>query len=284
MTAETLVTNTPIAAKTPIAANNRIGSARRMWSLARAEALLLWRNRTAMLNAVALPIGMVAVLATSGILDGTEELDVGAMIVTMMVSTTLLIVVYYNLVTAWVARREELVLKRLRTGEVNDAEILLGTAVPSVAIAWGQILIVVVAAFAMFDLDLPVNALIVVVAIVLGTAVFMLLAAVSTAMTRNVETAQVTTMPVLLVPLVASGLFFPLDKLPEFVESVARFLPLTPVVDLLRLGLTGTTIDGGTVGAAASFGAAVVPLLVLGVWVGAGVWATRRWFRWEPRR
>lgn len=277
MTAEALATNTRIAA------NTRIGSARRMWSLARAEALLLWRNRTAMLNAVALPLVMVALLVASGVLDA-PDLNVGALIVTMMVSSTLLVVVYYNLVTAWVARREELVLKRLRTGEVNDAEILLGTAVPSVAIAWGQMLIVVVAAFAMFDLDLPVNAFIVVVAIVLGTAVFMLLAAVSSSMTRNVETAQVTTMPVLLVPLVASGLFFPLDKLPEFVESVARFLPLTPVVDLLRLGLTGTTIDGGTVGAAASFGAAVVPLLILGVWVGAGVWATRRWFRWEPRR
>lgn len=278
MTAETLATNTRIAA------NTRIGSARRMWSLARAEALLLWRNRTAMLNAVALPLFMVALLVASGAFDAPEDLNVGALIVTMLVSSTLLVVVYYNLVTAWVARREELVLKRLRTGEVNDAEILLGTAVPSVAIAWGQMLIVVVAAFAMFDLDLPVNAFIVVVAIVLGTAVFMLLAAVSSSMTRNVETAQVTTMPVLLVPLVASGLFFPLDKLPEFVESVARFLPLTPVVDLLRLGLTGTTIDGGTVGAAASFGAAVVPLLILGVWVGAGVWATRRWFRWEPRR
>lgn len=278
MTAETLATNTRIAA------NTRIGSARRMWSLARAEALLLWRNRTAMLNAVALPLFMVALLVASGAFDAPEDLNVGALIVTMMVSSTLLVVVYYNLVTAWVARREELVLKRLRTGEVNDAEILLGTAVPSVAIAWGQMLIVVVAAFAMFDLDLPVNAFIVVVAIVLGTAVFMLLAAVSSSMTRNVETAQVTTMPVLLVPLVASGLFFPLDKLPEFAESVARFLPLTPVVDLLRLGLTGTTIDGGTVGAAASFGAAVVPLLILGVWVGAGVWATRRWFRWEPRR
>jgi ABC-2 type transport system permease protein len=35
-----------------------------------------------------------------------------------------------------VARREELALKRLRTGEATDAEILAGTVAPAVAIAW----------------------------------------------------------------------------------------------------------------------------------------------------
>jgi ABC-2 type transport system permease protein len=47
----------------------------------------------------------------------------------------LLPVVFYNVVIALVARREELVLKRLRTGEVRDAEILAGTAAPAVALA-----------------------------------------------------------------------------------------------------------------------------------------------------
>jgi ABC-2 type transport system permease protein len=73
--------------------------------------------------------------------------------------------------------------------------------------------------------------------------------------------------------------------LPEPLRWVAEALPLTPVVELMRLALTGTTAAGGhRLGLAASFGAAAAPVLVLAAWTIAGAWAARRWFRWEPRR
>jgi ABC-2 type transport system permease protein len=56
------------------------------------------------------------------------------------------------------------------------------------------------------------------------------------------------------------------------------------VVDLLRLGLTGTTTQGASLDLAGSFGPAAAPLLVLAGWVAVGGWATRRFLRWEPRR
>jgi ABC-2 type transport system permease protein len=259
------------------------GSARRIASLAGGEALLLRRNPIAMLIALATPAAMV--LATrASVPDSAGDLGGGAAVVTSLTAFTLLFVVYYNLVTALVARREELVLKRLRTGETGDAEILAGTAAPAVAIAWGQILIGALVAVIAFGMGPPTNPVVVLAAIVLGTAVFVLLAVASTALTRNVEMAQLTTTPVLLAPLALSGLLFPVDLLPEPLQRLGELLPLTPVVDLLRLGLTGTTAQGASVELTASFGPAVGPLLVLVAWVVAGVWATRRWFRWEPRR
>jgi ABC-2 type transport system permease protein len=54
-------------------------------------------------------------------------------------------------------------------------------------------------------------------------------------------------------------------------------------VELMRLGLTGTAADGHHLSVAATFGAAVIPVLVLAAWIAAGTWAARRWFRWEPR-
>ena len=225
------------------------------------------------------------VLATrASVPDSAGSLGGGAPVVTSLTAFTLLFVVYYNLVTALVARREELVLKRLRTGETSDAEILAGTAAPAVAIAWGQILIGALVAVTAFGMGLPTNPALVLAAIVLGTAVFVLLALASTALTRNVEMAQLTTTPVLVAPLALSGLLFPVDVLPEPLQRLGQVLPLTPVVDLLRLGFTGTTTQEATVDLAASFGPAVGPLLVLAGWVVAGLWATRRWFRWEPRR
>jgi ABC-2 type transport system permease protein len=258
-------------------------SARRIASLARAEALLLRRNPIALLNAAALPVVMVLFVRTS-LPNGAGSGGVGAQVVTTLTAFTLIVGVYYNLVTALVARREELVLKRLRTGETSDAEILAGTATPAVALAWGQILMGVLAAATVLGVGMPANPGLVLVAVVLGTAVFVLLAAVSTALTRTVEMAQVTTMPVLLVPTILSGAIFPLEDLSDPLQHLANVLPLTPVVDLLRLGLTGTTRDGASVDLVGSFGPAVVPVLILAAWVAAGMWATRRWFRWEPRR
>jgi ABC-2 type transport system permease protein len=261
------------------------GSVRRIASLGRAEAVLLRRNTLALLIALAVPVGSVLVLRSSSPEPGgAAGGGSGAAIVMTLTAVTLNLVVYYNLVTALVARREDLVLKRLRAGETGDAEILAGTAAPAVAIAWAQIGLGGVAAAALFGMAAPVNVVLLAAALVLGTAAFVLLAAVTAAVTRSVEMAQVTTLPVLFVPLNLSGLYIPLGELPGPLEQFARVLPLTPVVDLLRLGLAGTAQDGHTVDLAGSFGAATPPLLVLLVWVAACGWATRRWFRWEPRR
>jgi ABC-2 type transport system permease protein len=260
-------------------------SARRIAALSRAEGLLLRRNRIALLTALALPVAMVfALKAAPAVVDAGGSRGVGAMLLTGLTAFALLLAVYCNLVAALVARREELVLKRLRTGESTDAEILAGTAAPAIAIAWAQIAVATVAAVAVFGVAPPANAVLMLVALILGTAVFALLAAVSTAATRTVEMAQVTTLPVLTIPLVFSGLLFPLSVLREPLQSVAQALPLTPVVELMRLGLTGTAADGHHLGLAASFGAAASPVLVLAAWIAAGAWAARRWFRWEPRR
>jgi ABC-2 type transport system permease protein len=255
-----------------------------MTALAWSEALLLRRNPLALLIAIGLPIGTILGLKSSPELMSVIAADQGTAIVTTIAAVSLNLFVYYNLVTALVARREEFVLKRLRSGEVTDLQILAGAATPAVAIAWGQAVLAGIISAVLFGLPVPVNLLLVLLALVLGALVFVLLAAATTPLTRSVELAQLTTAPLLLIPLNFSGLYFPLSDLPEPLDQLARLLPLTPVVELLRLGLSGTTPDGSTVDIAGSFGPAVQPVLVLLAWVVVGGLATRRWFRWEPRR
>ena len=266
--------------------NVSMNVAGRVLSLARAEAILLRRNPIALLTALVLPAAAAAFLQ-SVIPEGA--VPEGGTIVLSLTGLSLLFAVYYNLVTVLVARREELVLKRMRSGECSDAEVLIGAAVPAVAIAWVQVIIGLAVAIAAFGIGMPVNPVLIVTAVVSGTAVFVLLAAVSTAMTRTVELAQISTMPVLVVSFAFSGLMFPLDILPEPAQWAAQGLPLTQVINLMQLGLTGNTPEVGThagevLGLWASFGAALPALLVLAAWFAAGVLAWRRFMRWEPRR
>ena len=253
---------------------------RRVWSLGRAEFTLFWRNRTAVITAILLPATMVAFYARIDE-SGTAGISVNAYMLTGVVAFMLLFVVYYNLVTAYVARREELVLKRLRTGEARDAEILIAGAIPAAIIALAQTAIAVGIGAVLLDLPAPVNVVVLLAGLVGGIVVFALLAAASTGFTRSVEFAQISTLPVLAICLIGSGALVPLSALPDRLGEVLRFVPLAPVVDLLRLGWVGGA-DGAAF--ADSFAAARVPIAILVGWIVLGSIALRRWFRWEPRR
>ena len=278
------MTMTAMTARAPRRRAGWRAAARRVSALSRAELVLLRKNPLALLVTAAMPVGLVVLLRLS-VPPELAGLGLGAFLVTSLTGATLILVVYYNLVTTLVGRREDLLLKRLRTGELSDGEIITGMLAPAVVIAWGQILLGAVAAVIVFGLGVPVNPFLVVAAMVGGTALFALLALATSGVTGSVRSAELTTTPVLIASLALSGLMLPVQFLPDPLAQIARVLPLTPVVELLRLGLTGTTPGGGqTVDLPASFGAAVPSLIVMAAWIAAGLAMTRRWFRWEPRR
>jgi len=255
---------------------------RRIRSVGRAELRLFWRNRTALFNALGMPVAVIGAVATAQFDAG--PLSSHAFLVTAMLGFVLLAAVYYNLVTTYVARREESVLKRLRTGELTDAEVLAGLAGPSITVAIVQIAGYVGAGAAILGLPAPVNAPVLALGVLGGVGVFVLLAAATAAFTRTVETAQVTTLPIVLACMFGSGLAVPLELLPGPVAGVLRLLPLTPVAELIRLGWLGTAGEGAPRDFVGVFGAAAVPVGILAAWVVLGTVAVRRWFRWEPRR
>ncbi|MGO1317651.1 MAG: ABC transporter permease [Cellulomonadaceae bacterium] len=261
-------------------------SLRRVAALGRTELTLLVRNRTALFNAIAIAPLMVLVLV-GVIQDQLGDAGSGAvsgMILTALIGFGLMFIVYYNITATAVARREELTLKRLTTGEVTREQILVAMAVPAVTVVLAQLLAGYVVLAMAIGLPAMVNPVLVAAAVVLGVVVFVLLGYASSGVTRSVESAQITTIPVLGVAILFSGLTLPLSVLPDTLRTVAELTPLAPVVDLLRLGLTGLTAGNEAVTFASSFEHAAQPLVVLAAWVALGALATRRLMRWEPRR
>ncbi|WP_413253560.1 ABC transporter permease [Streptomyces mirabilis] len=251
-------------------------AAGRMAALARAELTLLGRSKATLAAAVFMPLLLpFSLRSTVDQMDlkGTG-LSVGSVIVPSSVGFSLLFAVYSPLVSVYAARREELVLKRLRTGELRDAEILAGAALPSVAIGLVQCLVLTVACAALLDVGAPRAPHLAVLGLLLGLAMWPPLAAITANFSKSVEGAQVATMPLMLVSLFGSGTFFPLQLMPDQLASACELLPLTPVITLMRGGWTGDLSAHDTLGA---LGTAVA-------WTVFAVFAVRRWFRWEPRR
>lgn len=258
------------------------GRARRTLALARAEVRLFSRNRTAVVNSVLLPLVLVAAVPAIGL--GDDAIPVGPQLVVTAIGVTLVFLTYYNLLTTFVARREELVLQRMRTGELTETEVVLGIAAPTVLVSVGQVVLVAAGIAALGEWAAPVDVVLPVIAVLAGIALMIVLAAASTAFTRTAESAQITALPLMVVSTGLGGLFVPLSALPEALAGVARFLPLTPVVELAQLGLVGVTWDGDAVDLAGAWSAAVLPLAVLTGWLVVGTVLARHSFRWAPQR
>jgi ABC-2 type transport system permease protein len=250
--------------------------ASRMAALARAELTLLGRSRSTIIAAVfmplLLPVGLVSVVKDMNVQD--VGLSVGLVLLPTAIGFSLLFGVYSALAAIYTARREELVLKRLRTGELRDAEILGGAALPVLATGLVQSLVLVAGSTVLLDVPAPKSPHLAVLGLLLGLVMCAALAAVTATMTRTVESAQVTTMPMVLVSMTGSGVTVPLELLPDRLASVCELLPLSPVITLIRGGWTGNLSAYEALGALATALAWTVP----------AVFAVQRWFRWEPRR
>ena len=200
-------------------------------------------------------------------------LSVGSVILPSAVGFSLLFAVYSALVSVYAARREELVLKRLRTGELRDVEILAGAALPSVLIGLVQCVVLTVACAALLDVGAPEAPHLAVLGLLLGLVMWPAIAAVVASFSRSLEGAQVAAMPLLLVSMMGSGTFIPFELMPDRLAAVCELLPLSPVITLIRGGWTG---DLGAYDALGAIATAVA-------WVVLSVFAVQRWFRWEPR-
>lgn len=250
----------------------------RFGSLVRAETTILLRNRTAMFGAVAMPPAMA--LALTGLDRGS--LSLGGFLVTTLLGMGLLFIVYYTLVTSLVARREQLVLKRLRTGEATSLEILLAPAVP----LWALLILEtgIGAGLAVGALGASVtHAWALPLAVILGASAWTGLAVWSATLTRTVESAQLTTSPAILITLLFSGFSLPLAIMPDAVQRVAHLLPLTPVVDLLNLAFAGRAVSGAEVAGPDAVTSAAGMAAVLVAWTAFTLWQGVTRFRWEPR-
>ena len=248
----------------------------RVIGLARWNAVLLTRNTLTMLYGVVMPLAPLAFLFTGD----RGDRGAGAAAIVFTVSVAVLFPVYYNLLSQFVTRRDELVLKRLRSGEIRDVELLAAVALPGVVVAVAVAVVAVPFALALGQ-SAPLNPVLYLVSVVATSALFVAFAFWTAAWTRNAEAAQMTSLPVIM--LAVAG-----QMVAVFPESAQRWVELTPgaaMTGLVRsswFGLEGSGTER-TLDLADTWAAAGRPMLVLLAWTGLAVWLAARSMQWEPR-
>ncbi len=250
---------------------------RRVLRLARTNTTLVMRNRLTLSYAVVMPLLPLGLL----FLGMRGDVDAASGIVATAVLMGLMFPVYYNLLSMFVSRRDELVLKRLRTGEIRDVELVLSMALPGVAIM--VLVSVLLVGVAMVNgLPFPLNPLLLLIAVLMSAVAFSALALWTASWTRTAEAAQMTSMPVVL--LGTAGLLRP--AVPEAAQEWLALLPGSAVSDLLRVAWFGRPAE---LGSATRFdfwetwGHSAAALGVLAAWTVLSIWLARRSMQWEPR-
>lgn len=255
-------------------------SLRRTASLTRWNAVLLSRNRLGLFYAAVLPLLPLGLLFTGE--RGSASVGAGA-IVTMFL-TIALFPVYYNVLAQFVSRRDELVLKRMRTGESRDAELLASIALPG-AITALVLTVIAIPISAALGQTLPVNPVLYLATAVLAVTMFTAFAYWTAAWTKNAEGAQLTSMPIIIL----ASLGPMTSTIPGMGDRLRDMLSLTPgaaMSDLVRLGgfgFSGPQAKEATLTFAQTWGHATGPLLVMAAWTFVAVVLARRSMRWEPR-
>ncbi|WP_051386219.1 hypothetical protein [Actinokineospora inagensis] len=158
-------------------------------ALAKAEILQLARNKTAAGMALVLPLALGVMFLFS-----VTERDAA---IALQLAAAQGLTVYVSVTTAFVARRQDLSLKRLRSGELSDLAIVAGVLAPFAVLGVAQCAVLTAVAIAAGASVHPG----LLVAIIGGVAVNAAAGVWTAAFTATAESAQITTAPFFMAGL-----------------------------------------------------------------------------------
>jgi ABC-2 type transport system permease protein len=259
------------------------GVMRQMSALVRMEVLALRRNPTAAALIVAGPL-ILGFLRISG--QDTGRVGSTAAVTRMAGTLGIIAVIFvhHHLVTVYAARRQELVLKRLRAGLPSDWTILAGAASGTLVVFLAQALVLAAYGVLVLGFPVPANPLTVLLATLLVAALMAAVSAAVSAATRSSEAAMLTTLPTMALFLLTPGVLLPVGELSPAMETAAWFTPMGPFPEVVRDGWLGHDGNGVETSLIEGVVDALPALAVLSGWLLLISLAVRYVFRWEPRR
>ncbi len=170
-----------------------------------------------------------------------------------------------------VSLRDQGVLRRLSATPLPRWTVLASQILLRLTIALAQTVIIVGFGVIAFQVPLEGNPFALLGMVILGALTFIALGYVVAAFSRNQETASGISSLLNFPMMFLSGLFFPVELIPNFLQPVIAIIPLTYLVDAIRQIMIGTN--------------PVYPMSVeigvLAAWLAASLVVAIRFFKWE---
>jgi len=178
--------------------------------------------------AVVKPYNVQSTGTTEGEPNPFDFIAPGIMAMTVMMS------VMTGLPAAISQEREVGTLDGMMVAPINRLAVILGKTLAQMARGILQGVLILVLAVTLFSVTVHGSILLVFVLLLLGVFSFVGLGVVLTSFAKDQETAVMMMTTIMFPMMFLSGVFFPIEQMPWFMQSISKVLPLTYVADALR--------------------------------------------------
>jgi len=151
-----------------------------------------------------------------------------------ILALTVMMSVMTGLPSAISMERESGTMDGMMVAPINRLSVILGKALGQTARGLIQGLILLVLAIGIFGVVIHGSIFLVLGLLLLGVFSFVGLGIVITSFTKDQETASMLMMTLMFPMMFLSGVFFPIQQMPWYMQDISKALPLTYAADALR--------------------------------------------------
>jgi len=238
----------------------------------RFEQLVFWRSREAAFFIFGFPLLLFVLLGSvySGRIDGYKASNV---LLVGMIGYGAANTAFAGTAITLVNRREYGILKRIRSTPLPAGAYLASAVVSSLIVFVLDAIALFAVGRIFFGAHLPSRVGSLLLAILLGTAVFAAIGLAAAALIRSSEGSSAVVNFILLPMAFLSGSFGPTRKYPHVLRAIGDVLPLKYFIEVVKAIYLGGHEVWAKPGA----------LGVLAAWTAVGLAIAARRFGWEPR-
>lgn len=188
-----------------------------------------------------------------------------------MLGFTLLSLGIFGPVNVFPRLKQRGVLRRYETTTLKVWQYFIGNVLSNAFIGMLAVAMMFLAALLIFDLNMRGSYLNLLAVVTLGVTMLFGIGLSIGGWAKNENQAAPLSQLVVLPMMFLSGVFFPTFLMPEFLQNIAKYIPLTPVVDAIRMVVTenASLFDLGP------------QLAVIGGWMVVIYIIAFKVFRWE---
>jgi len=151
-----------------------------------------------------------------------------------LMAMTVMMSVMTGLPAAISHEREVGTLDGMMVAPINRLAIILGKTLAQTARGMLQGTLILALAVALFGVTIHGSILLIFALLLLGVFSFVGLGVVITSFAKDQETAMMVMMALMFPMMLLSGVFFPIEQMPWFMQDISKFLPLTYAATALR--------------------------------------------------
>jgi ABC-2 type transport system permease protein len=257
---------------TTIATPRPAGAAWRRFGLMFQTSLVLYvRNRVAVFWNIVFPIGLMLLF---GALYGKQK-DVIPYLATGMVVLSLLANGLIGNAATMAIWRERGILRRIQTTPLPLWQLLLARIVAQSIVMIGQALLLIGTSVVVFGAKYDIGNLIrAIPSVVVGALLFMAFGQALAALVRKTESVNIVAQVIYFPLMFLGGLMIPLSQLPDYLQTIGKYLPSALIADLIRTPMLG-------LGAADMTLPLATTLLGVVVYFAVTVFIATRFFKWS---